>query len=65
MNIVPSISLRENERGAHTGAGWNPTWHTVLDVWTTFTDKDFRLGLNAAQTTAAGLAQLTGASVGR
>ncbi len=64
MNIVPSISLRENERGAHTGAGWNPTWHTVLDVWTTFTDKDFRLGLNAAQTTAAGLAQLTGASVG-
>jgi hypothetical protein len=65
MNIVPSISLRENERGAHTGAGWNPTWHTPLDVWTTFTDKDFRLGLNAAQTTAAGLAQLTGASVGR
>ncbi|MCH7825393.1 MAG: peptidase M28, partial [Acidobacteria bacterium] len=56
---------RENERGAHTGAGWNPTWHTTLDVWTTFTDKDFRLGLNAAQTTAAGLARLTGASVGR
>ncbi len=65
MNIVPSISLRENERGAHTGAGWNPTWHTILDVWTTFTDNDFRLGLNAAQTTAAALAQLTGASVGR
>ncbi len=65
MNIVPSISLRENERGAHTGAGWNPTWHTVLDVWTTFNDKDFRLGLNAAQATAAALAQLTEASVGR
>ncbi|MCG8415891.1 MAG: M28 family metallopeptidase, partial [Pseudomonadales bacterium] len=45
MNTVPSISLRENERGAHTGAGWNPTWHTPLDVWTTFTDDDFRLGL--------------------
>ena len=28
MNIVPAISLRENERGAQTGAGWNPTWHT-------------------------------------
>ena len=64
MNIVPSISLRENERGAHTGAGWNPTWHTPLDVWTSFTDKDFRLGLNAAQTTLAALAQLTRASVG-
>ena len=64
MNIVPSISLRENERGAHTGAGWNPTWHTPLDVWTTFTDQDFRLGLNAAQTTLSALFQLTGATVG-
>ena len=64
MDIVPSISLRENERGAQTGAGWNPTWHTPLDVWTTFTDDDFRLGLNAAQTTLAALSQLTGATVG-
>ena len=63
MNIVPSISLRENERGAHTGAGWNPTWHTPLDIWTTFSDKDFRLGLNAAQTTLSAVAQLTGAEV--
>ncbi len=64
MNIVPSISMRENERGAQTGAGWNPTWHTPLDVWTTFTDDDFRLGLNAAQTTLAALSKLTGAKVG-
>lgn len=63
MNIVPSISLRENERGAHTGAGWNPTWHTPLDVWTTFSDNDFRLGLNAAQTTLSAIAQLAGAEV--
>jgi hypothetical protein len=63
MNIVPSISLRENERGAHTGAGWNPTWHTPLDVWTTFTDKDFRLGLNAAQTTLSAVGTLVGATV--
>ena len=64
MDIVPSISLRENERGAQTGGGWNPTWHTPLDVWTTFTDDDFRLGLNAGQTTLAALSQLTGATVG-
>ena len=64
MNIVPSISMRENERGAHTGAGWNPTWHTPLDVWTSFTDDDFRLGLNAAQTTLSALTQLTNATVG-
>ena len=24
MDLVPAISLRENERGMHTGAGWNP-----------------------------------------
>ncbi|MEJ2205433.1 MAG: M20/M25/M40 family metallo-hydrolase [Gemmatimonadota bacterium] len=64
QDIVPSISLRENERGAQTGGGWNPTWHTPLDVWTTFTDDDFRLGLNAAQTTLSALAQLTNARVG-
>ena len=63
MNIVPSISLRENERGAHTGAGRNPTWHTPLDIWTTFTDKEFRLGLNAAQTTLSAVAKLAGATV--
>jgi hypothetical protein len=65
QDIVPSISLRENERGAHTGGGWNPTWHTPLDVWTTFTDDDFRLGLNAAQTTLSAISQLSGATVGR
>lgn len=63
MNEVASISLRENERGAHTGAGWNPTWHTPLDVWTMFSDDDFRLGLNAAQTTLSAIAKLTGVRI--
>lgn len=63
MDIVPAISLRENERGMHTGAGWNPTWHQPIDVFATFSDKDFRLGLNAAQTTLSGIAQLTNARV--
>ena len=58
MDLVPSISLRENERGMHTGAGWNPTWHQPSDVFTTFSDKDFRLGLNAARTTLAAVGQL-------
>ena len=65
MNIVPAISLRENERGAQVGAGWNPNWHQPTDVWTTYTDDDFRLGLNAAQTTLAAIAQLTGAELVR
>jgi hypothetical protein len=63
MDIVPAISLRENERGMHTGAGWNPTWHQPIDVFSTFSDKDFRLGLNAAQTTLAAVAQLAGAKI--
>jgi hypothetical protein len=61
MDIVPAISLRENERGMHTGGGWNPTWHQPIDVFTTFSDKDFRLGLNAAQTTLSAIAHLSGA----
>jgi hypothetical protein len=63
MNLIPAISLRENERGMHTGAGWNPTWHQVIDVYSTFSDADFRLGLNAAQTTLSAVAHLTGAKI--
>jgi hypothetical protein len=65
MDLVPSISLRENERGMHTGAGWNPHWHQPTDVFATFSDKDFLLGLNAAQATLAGVARLAGAKTGR
>ena len=62
MDLVPAISLRENERGMHTGSGWNPTWHQPIDVFSTFSDKDFRLGLNAAQTTLGAVSQLAGAT---
>jgi hypothetical protein len=61
MDLVPAISVRENERGREIGAGWDPTWHQPTDVYATFTDQDFRLGLNAAQTTLGAIAQLTGA----
>ena len=63
QNLVPSISLRENERGAQIGARWDPNWHQASDVYTTYSDKDFRLGLNSAQTTLAAIAQLTGAKI--
>jgi len=63
QDIIPSISLRENERGAQIGAGWDPHWHQPTDVYATFSDKDFRLGLNAAQTTLGAVAQLTGATL--
>ena len=63
MDLVPSISLRENERGTQIGNGWDPHWHQPTDLYVTFSDKDFLLGLNAAQTTLAGVAQLTGAKL--
>ena len=63
QDLIPSISLRENERGREIGAGWDPNWHQPTDVFTTYSDKDFRLGLNAAQTTLGALAQLTGATL--
>ncbi len=63
MDLVPAISLRENERGMHIGAGWDPHWHQPTDMYATFTEKDFLLGLNAAQTTLGGVAQLAGATI--
>jgi hypothetical protein len=63
MDVVPAISLRENERGREVGAGWDPHWHQPTDVYATFSDKDFRLGLNAAQTTLGAIARLTGATL--
>jgi len=63
MNIVPAISMRENERGMHTGAGWNPHWHQPTDLFTTFSDKDFTLGLNSAQATLGAIATLAGVKV--
>jgi hypothetical protein len=61
MDIIPAISLRENERGMQIGAGWNPYYHQATDRYSAYSDKDFSLGLNAAQTTLAAIAQLAGA----
>jgi hypothetical protein len=61
MDLTPSISLREDERGAQLGNGWDPQHHQPTDLYATYNDDDFRLGLNAAQTTLGAIAQLTGA----
>jgi hypothetical protein len=63
MDLVAAISVRENERGREIGAGWDPHWHQPTDLYSTFTDQDFRLGLNAAQTTLGAVARLSGASL--
>jgi Peptidase family M28 len=63
QDLIPAISLRENERGTQIGNGWDPQWHQPTDVFSTYSDKDFRLGLNAAQTTLGAVATLTAATI--
>ena len=63
MDLAPAVSLRENERGAQVGSGWDPQWHQPTDLYTTYSDKDFLLGLNAAQTSLAATARLAGATL--
>ena len=63
MDVVPAISLRENERGKEIGAGWNPHWHQPTDLFAAFSDDDFRLGLNAAQTTLGAIGRLAGVTI--
>ncbi len=63
MDLVPAISLRENERGREIGAGWDPQWHEPTDLYKTYSDADFRLGLNAAQTTLGAIGRLSGATL--
>jgi hypothetical protein len=62
-DIIAAISLRENERGTQTGSGWSPHWHQVTDMYKNYSDKDFMLGLNAAQSTMGAVAKLTGMSI--
>lgn len=63
QDLVAAISLRENRRLYETGRGANPTWHEKTDLYATFSDLDFRLGFNAAQTTLGGVARLAGARI--
>ena len=65
QDFVASVSLRENRRVAEIGAGSNPHWHQPTDLFSAYTDADFRLGFNAAQTTLGALITLVGARVTR
>ena len=62
-DLVPALSLRENERGSQIGGNWDPTHHQPTDVLTTFTDKDYLLGLTSAQTTLGAIGRLVTATV--
>jgi hypothetical protein len=63
QDLVAAVSLRENRRLYETGRGANPHWHQPTDLFVSFSDADFRLGFNAAQTTLAAVAGLVEARV--
>jgi hypothetical protein len=62
-NLVAAVSLRENRRLYETGNGANPHWHRPTDLFVSFSDADFRLGFNAAQTTLGAVARLVEAHI--
>ena len=63
QDLVAAVSLRENRRLYETGNRANPHWHQPTDLFVTFSDADFRLGFNAAQTTLAAVARLVEARI--
>jgi hypothetical protein len=58
MDLVAAVSMRENRRLYETGRGANPHWHRPTDLYVAYTDADFKLGFNAAQTTLGAIARL-------
>ena len=52
-----AISVRENRRLDEIGRGSNPHWHRTTDVYSTYSEADFRLGFNALQMTVGALAR--------
>ena len=63
QNLCPAISLRENRRVAEIGNGSDPHWHQTTDVFSTFSDADFRLGYNSLQTTLGFLSTAAGIKI--
>lgn len=72
MNLVAAVSVRENRRLYEIGwqgpegygaRGTDPHWHRPTDLFVNFSDHDFRLGFNAAQTTLGATARLVEARV--
>jgi hypothetical protein len=63
QDLVASVSLRENRRLYETGRGANPHWHQPDDLYVSYSDADFRLGFNAAQTTLGAVAKLVEARI--
>jgi hypothetical protein len=58
-----AVSVRENRRLDEIGNGANPHWHQPTDLYTTYSEADFRLGFNTLQMTLGTVAELAGATI--
>jgi hypothetical protein len=63
QSYTASVSVRDNQRVAEIGNGSNPQWHRPTDVYTTFSEDDFRLGFDAVRMTLGTVAELAGAAL--
>jgi hypothetical protein len=52
MDLTPRSACAKSNAARRWGNGWDPQHHQPTDVYSTYNDDDFRLGLNAAQTTS-------------
>jgi len=48
-DFTAAVSVRENKRRDEIGEGSNPNYHRSTDVFSSYSDADFRLGFNALQ----------------
>ncbi len=62
-NHTAAVSVRENRRLDEIGAGANPHWHQPTDVPATYSEDDFRLGLNATRMVVGTVAEMVGATL--
>ena len=65
QDVVPSVSVRENERIIEIVRGSNPNHHQTTDKFENYAEEDFRFGFNSAQTTLGALVQLAGVTIAR
>ncbi len=74
QDLVAAVSVRENRRRYEIGwpgpagygaRGSDPHWHQPTDLYVQYSDWDFLLGFNAAQTTLGATAHLVGVRVGQ
>jgi hypothetical protein len=64
-DLIPSLSVRENERITGIIQGSNPNHHEPTDNYENYSEEDFVFGFNSVQTTMGALGQLAGITLRR